>query len=98
MADKIILLLGVGETKTHIWGISLSHNKNMLVCNIAIPVIFYPVIKTLFGYVSTQILNLRAENNFANTLKIVQKSGNLRDFWTIFNIFAKLIFALKFRI
>ena len=58
-------------------------------CNIAIPVIFYPVIKSLwkllcllFGCVSTQILNLRAENNFANMLKIVQKSGNLRDFWT----------------
>ena len=46
----------------------------------------------------TQILNLRAENNFPNMLKIVQKLGNLRDFWTIFNIFAKLIFALKFNI
>ena len=31
-------------------------------------------------------------------LKIVQNSDNLRDFWTIFNIFAKLIFALKFNI
>ena len=46
--------------------------------NIAIPVIFYPVIKTLwkylcwlFGCVSTQILNLRAENDFENMLKIV---------------------------
>ena len=25
------------------------------------------------------------------------KLGNLRDFWTIFNMFAKLIFALKFK-
>ena len=39
--------------------------------------------------------NLRAKINFANMLKIVQKSRNLQDFWTIFNIFAKLIFALK---
>ena len=46
-------------------------------CNIAIPVIFYPVRKSLrkllcisFGCVGTQILNLRAENNFANMLKI----------------------------
>ena len=31
-------------------------------------------------------------------LKIVLKIGNLRDFGTIFNIFAKLIFALKFNI
>ena len=31
-------------------------------------------------------------------LKIVQKSSKLRDFWTIFNIFAKLIFAFEFRI
>ena len=38
-----------------------------------------------------------SKNNFANMLKIGQKSGNLRDFWTFFNIFAKLIFALKFR-
>ena len=56
-------------------------------CKIAIPVIFYPVIKylckllcLLFGCVSTQILNLRAENNFANMLKIVKKSGNFQDF------------------
>ena len=35
---------------------------------------------------------------FANMLKIVPKSGNLRDFWTNFNIFAKLIFAPKFKI
>ena len=65
----------------------------------------YPVIKTLqkilcflFGCVSTQILNLRTENNLANMLIIGQKSGNLRDFWTIFYIFAKLIFALKFKL
>ena len=38
------------------------------------------------------------ENNFVNMLKIVQNSGNLQDFWTIFNILAKLIFALKFKI
>ena len=65
-------------------------------CDIAIPLIFHPVILCLlFGCVSTQITNLRAENNFANMLKIVQKSSNLRDFWTISNKFAKLIFALN---
>ena len=65
-------------------------------CNIAIPVIFYPLIKSfgkllclLFECINTQILNLRAGNNFANMLEIVQKSDNLRDLWTIFNIFAK---------
>ena len=69
-------------------------------CNFAIPVILFPVMifVLLLGCVSTQIINLRAENNFENILKIVQKSGNLSDLWTIFNIFAKLIFALKFRI
>ena len=52
-------------------------------CNIVIPVIFYPVIKTLRKFlcllkrcVSTQIWNLRAKINFANMLKIVQKSCN----------------------
>ena len=44
----------------------------------------------LFGCVNTHISNLRAENIFENMFKIVQKSGNLRDFWTIFDIFAKL--------
>ena len=39
-------------------------------CKIAIAVIFYPGIKS----VSTQVLNLRAEINFANMLNIVQKS------------------------
>ena len=34
----------------------------------------------------------------ANMLKIVQKSRKLPDFWTISNIFAKLILALKFDI
>ena len=28
-------------------------------------------------------------------LRIVQKSGNLRDFWTIFKIFAKWILKMK---
>ena len=36
--------------------------------------------------------------NFANMLKIVQKPGKVPDFRTIFNKFAKLIFALKFNI
>ena len=35
------------------------------------------------------MINLRAE--------IVQKSGNLWDFWTIFKIFVKLIFALNLK-
>ena len=38
---------------------------------------------------------MRSKINFANMLKIVRKSGKLPDFRTIFNIFAKLIFALK---
>ena len=42
----------------------------------AIPVIFYPVIKTLWKCLCL-LLNLRAENNFANMLKIAQKTGNL---------------------
>ena len=72
----------------------------------AIAVIFYPVIKTLwkllcplFEFCHTQILNLRAKINFANMVKIIQKSSKFRvwpNFQTIFNIFAKLIFALKF--
>ena len=68
----------------------------------AIVVLFYPVIKNLWKFVCilfvfchTQILNLRAKINFANMLKIIWKSGK---FWTIFNIFSKLIFALKFDI
>ena len=39
--------------------------------------------------------------NFENMLKIVQKLGqtlNLQDFCIIFNLFPKLIFALKFNI
>ena len=75
-------------------------------CNIVIPVIIYPVMKTLrkflclsFGCASPQIFNSRAKkNNFANMLKIVQKSVNLRNSWTIFNIIAKKIFALEFNI
>ena len=63
-----------------------------------IALIFYPVKKTLwkflcisFGCSSTQILNFNVKNNFANMLKIVQKSG----FDPIFNIFAKFkIWAL----
>ena len=43
-------------------------------------------------------LNMRAKINFANMLKNVQKSRKLPDFRTIFNIFAKLIFAFKFNI
>ena len=71
-------------------------------------VIFYPVIKTLwkllcllFGFCHTQILNLRAKFNFANMLEIIRKFRKFRvwpNFWTIFNIFAKLILALKFNI
>ena len=63
----------------------------------AIAVIFYPVIKSLFGCCHTQISNLRANINF----KIIWKSGKLSgwpNFQTIFNIFAKLIFAFKFNI
>ena len=52
----------------------------------------------LFVCVSTQILDLRAKINFVNVLKIVQKSRKLPDFWTIFNIFAKLFSTLKFDI
>ena len=39
-------------------------------CNIAIPVIFYPVIKTLFGYVSTQILILEQKTILQICLKL----------------------------
>ena len=76
-----------------------------LFSDFAIAVIFYPVIKTLLKLLCiklrcchTQMLNLRAKINFANMLKIVQKSRKLPDFWTIFNIFAKLFSALKFNI
>ena len=48
--------------------------------------------------VSTQILNLKAKINFANMLKIVQKSRKFPDFWTIFNAFAKLFSTLEFNI
>ena len=68
----------------------------------AITLIFYSVIKSfwkflyiLFGCGHTQILD------FENMLKIIQKSRKLRVwpvFWKIYNIFAKLIFALKFNI
>ena len=79
-----------------------------LFADFAIAVNFYSVIKTLwkllcplFGFCHTQILNLRAKFNFANMLEIIRKSGKFRfwpNFWTIFNIFAKLISALKFKI
>ena len=79
-----------------------------LFADFAIAVIFFPVIKNLwkfiyilFAFCHTQILNLRAKINFANMLKIVWKWGktlNLPDFQIIFNILAKLIFALKFNI
>ena len=59
--------------------------------NIAMPVIFYPVIKTLG-------INIESRKQFCKYVKIVKKSGNLQNFMTIFTIFAKLIFALKFRI
>ena len=39
-----------------------------------------------------------SKSQFVNMLKIVQKSRKLPDFRTFFNIFAKLIFALKFNI
>ena len=74
----------------------------------AIAIIFYPVIRTLwnflcilFGCCSTQILNFNAKNNFVNMLKIVRKSGCdaiFGYFQTIIYIFAKLFFALKFKI
>ena len=74
----------------------------------AIAIIFYPVIRTLwkflcilFGCCSTQILNFNAKNFFSKMLKIVRKSGFdpiFGDFRTIFNIFEKKIFALKFKI
>ena len=76
-----------------------------LFADFKIAVIFYPVIKTLweflcilFGFCHTQILNFRTKINFANILKIVQKSRKLPDFLTIFNMFAKLFSALKFNI
>ena len=42
------------------------------------------------------ILNLNTKIYFANMLKIVKKSRKIPDFWAIFNIFAKLISALKY--
>ena len=74
----------------------------------AIAITFYPVIRTLwnflcilFGSCSTQILNFNAKIFFVNMLKIVRKSGFdpiFGYFRTIFYIFAKLFFALKFKI
>ena len=52
-------------------------------------------------WVLTQILNLRAKINFAKMLQNFQKFGQTLtyvDFRIIFNIFAKLIFFLKFSI
>ena len=71
----------------------------------AIAIIFYSVIKTswkflciLFGCCSTQILNFNAKHNVANMLKNCLKIRVWPHFRTIFNIFAKLFFALKFKI
>ena len=55
-------------------------------CNIVIAVIFYPVNQSiwnfvciLFGFVSTQIQNLRVNGNFANVFEIFWNLGfNLR--------------------
>ena len=44
---------------------------------------------------------VKGKQYMANMLKIVRKLDqtlNLPDFWIVFNIFAKLIFALKFNI
>ena len=38
-------------------------------------------------------IKFEERKQFCKYVKIVQKSGNLRDFWTTFNIFAKLIFT-----
>ena len=74
----------------------------MYFADFAIALIFYPVIKPLlFGCWHTQISNLSAKINFANMLNIVQKFNKSRvlpNFWNIYNIFAQLIFALKFSI
>ena len=74
----------------------------------AIAITFYPVIRTLwnflcilFGSCSTQILNFNAKIFFSKMLEIVRKSGFdpiFGDFRTIFNIFEKKKFALKFKI
>ena len=74
-------------------------------CYIAIAVIFYSVIKTLwkllcllFGFCHTQILNLRAKFNFANMLEIIQKSGKLRvwpDFRPILTYFQNRFLTLN---
>ena len=55
----------------------------------------------LFGCCHTQISNLKAKSNFENMFKIGRKLGqtlNLPDFWIVYNIFAKLVFAFKFNI
>ena len=62
----------------------LSHNKN-----------FMKILCLFKGCVSTQIYNLRAKINFANMLKNVLKSGNLRDLWTIFNIFTNWLLLIR---
>ena len=71
----------------------------------AIAIIFYPVIKTswkflciLFGCCSTQILNFNAKKQFCKYVKNCLKIRVWPNFWIIFNMFAKLVFALKFRI
>ena len=73
--------------------------------HLAIAVIFYPVIKSSWNFfawcVHTRMLNLRAKISFVNIIKIIQKSSKLRvwpNFRTVFNIIAKLMFALKFHI
>ena len=55
-------------------------------CNIKSAVIFYPGIKLYENLCASnliQILSLRAKINFANVLKIVQKSGVVRTNVTI---------------
>ena len=99
------------KKRNAIWQVLPSHNifllQNGFLLILRLLSFFYPVNKNfkllciLFGYCHTQILNFKAKINFANLLKIIRKSSKSRgwlNFWTIFKIFAKLIFALKFQI
>ena len=56
---------------------------------------FYPGINSLrkFLCVSTKILNFRAKINFANMLKIVQKSHKVPDFLANFKHICKFFFC-----
>ena len=92
-----------------IWGDFLSHNIFFAAewqnWDLAILIIFYLEIETLwkflcilFGCCSTQILNFNAKKQFCKYVKNCLKIRVWPNFWIIFNMFAKLVFALKFRI